>query len=91
MGAGEIGTPDPFTAIMNIAVGAAIFGVAKTIVDTSGNFLVKQFYDKKNLDHGDFLTVEKLKQRVWDEENEKLKSKRTLQVEVDDNQQEGKA
>eukprot|EP01138_Halocafeteria_seosinensis_P006958 gb/GECG01007116.1/.p1 GENE.gb/GECG01007116.1/~~gb/GECG01007116.1/.p1 ORF type:complete len:418 (+),score=51.72 gb/GECG01007116.1/:1-1254(+) len=88
---GEIGTPDPFTAIMNIAVGAAIFGVAKTIVDTSGNFLVRQFYDKKNLDHGDFLTVQKIKQKVWDEENEKMKSQRALEFDDEDKKSQAAA
>eukprot|EP01138_Halocafeteria_seosinensis_P006955 gb/GECG01007113.1/.p1 GENE.gb/GECG01007113.1/~~gb/GECG01007113.1/.p1 ORF type:complete len:394 (+),score=45.51 gb/GECG01007113.1/:1-1182(+) len=80
---GEIGRPDPFTAVMNIAVGAAIFGVAKHIVDTAGNFIIREFYDKKNLDHGDFTVMDYMKKRMWDEDDEKLKSKRQIHFEED--------
>lgn len=69
---------DAFTAIMNIAVSAAIFGVAKFICDSLGDFIVHEFYDKRYLDHGDHLAIKTLKEKVWDAENNREKSTRHL-------------
>lgn len=63
---------------MNIAVSAAIFGVAKFICDFAGDWIVHEFYDKRYLDHGDFLAIQTLKEKVWDQENERERSTRDL-------------
>lgn len=63
---------------MNIAVSAAIFGVAKFICDYVGDWIVDEFYDKRYLDHGDHLAIKTLKEMVWDEGNQKERSTRHL-------------
>lgn len=76
--AGQLGRVDAFTAVMNIAVSAAIFGVAKFICDFAGDSIVHEFYDKRYLDHGDYLAIQTLKDKVWDEDKQCEKSKRDL-------------
>lgn len=63
---------------MNIGVSAAILGVAKFVCDSIGDFIVHEFWDKRYLDHGDHLAIKTLKDKVWDEENEREKSSRHL-------------
>ena len=75
---GELGKADAFEAVMNIAVSAAIFGVAKFICDSIGDLLVHEFWDKRFLDHGDHLAIKLLKEKVWDDEEKREKSTRHL-------------
>eukprot|EP01138_Halocafeteria_seosinensis_P008861 gb/GECG01009057.1/.p1 GENE.gb/GECG01009057.1/~~gb/GECG01009057.1/.p1 ORF type:complete len:399 (+),score=48.59 gb/GECG01009057.1/:1-1197(+) len=55
---GNLGKPDAFTAVMNIAVGIAIFGVTKVIVDMIGKWILEEFYQKKMFDADQWATIQ---------------------------------
>jgi hypothetical protein len=55
---GNLGKPDAFTAVMNIAVGIAIFGVTKVIVDMIGKWILEEFYQKKMFDAEQWDTIQ---------------------------------
>ena len=54
---GTVGAPDAFTAVMNIGVSAAIFGLAKVVVDFIGRWILEEFYAKKMLGAEEWNTL----------------------------------
>ena len=81
---GQVGVPNAFSAVINIGVSVAIFGVTKVIVDTIGKWILEEFYDKKMLDSEEWkafqdtqAAVERFnKERGLSQDEEKLQGKR---------------
>ena len=62
--AGEFGSFDAFTAIMNLGIAFAIFDAVKTFVDWLGTYLLNEFYKMKTIDRISWLTLEAIRRKA---------------------------